>query len=99
MQQKQVKLWLAHGGEPKCILMAYADSAYYRPEVIVHHNSEPITDKKGEVIYFNSLVNAKRGMKKLGFEQATLKLELPYDEMLGEPIQAEDCYQDMKICL
>ncbi|MFO6424248.1 DUF6482 family protein [Motilimonas sp. KMU-193] len=99
MQQKQVKQWIAHGGEPTCILMAYADSAYYRPEVIVHHHPEPITNNKGEIIHFNSLANAKLGMKKLGFEQATLKLEMPYDEMLGEPIKAEHCYQDVKICL
>ncbi|MCE2569873.1 DUF6482 family protein [Motilimonas eburnea] len=99
MQQNQVKQWLSHGGKPTCILMAYADSAFYRPEVIVHRQPEPITDNHGDIIHFNSLANAKLALKKLGFEQATLKLTLPYDEMLGEAVKSEHCYQDMKICL
>lgn len=99
MQEKQIKQWLAHGGGTQCILMAYADCAYYRPEVMVHHKLELITNKKGEIVKFNSLVNAKRGLKKLGFDSAILRLDLPYDEMLGEKISVEDSFQEMKICL
>ncbi|MCE0555916.1 MULTISPECIES: DUF6482 family protein [unclassified Motilimonas] len=99
MQQKQIKKWLAHGGETDCILYTYADSSYYRPEVIVHNAPEPITNSSGETIHFNSLVNAKEGMKKLGFDSVILKLDLPYDEMLGEKVSANECFQEMKICL
>ncbi|MCE2593702.1 DUF6482 family protein [Motilimonas cestriensis] len=99
MQEKQIKKWLASGGETECILKTYADSSYYRPEIIVHNEPEPIINNKGEAIHFNSLVNAKEGMKKLGFDSATLKLDLPYDEMLGEKVSADECFQEMKICL
>ncbi|RJG51285.1 DUF6482 family protein [Motilimonas pumila] len=99
MQSKQLKQWIRNGGEPECIIMTCSESSMYQPEIKVHDKFEPITDAQGNNMHFNSLVNTKNELKKIGFTKAVLELDVTSDEMLGEPIVAEDCFQRMEITL
>ncbi len=99
MQANQLKGWIRSGAHPECLLWTYSESACYQVEIKIHNKTELLTDKHTNPVHFNSLIEAKTQLMKLGVKEVTLKLDLTCDEMMGEPLTSSECIQEMKIPL
>ena len=67
-------------------IISYADNTHYLAALLTQQGEqELLKDGNGKPLRFVGLHQAKEWFRLQGFERATLRMETPYDEFIGQP--------------
>ena len=92
MLAEQLMQQIQHG-QGEAMIISYADSNHYLAGLEDGHGLfHALKSKRGELITYNSIIEAEHALASIGVKTATVQLQTAYDEMVGQTESSSSRY-------